>query len=38
MVDAIRDAILNGFDNQNYLGSEEFGPKLLSNNQQEKFG
>lgn len=36
MVDAIRDAILNGFDNQNYLGSEEFGPKLLSNSQQEK--
>lgn len=32
----MRDAILNGFVDQNYLGSEELGPKILANNQQER--
>lgn len=36
MADAMRDAILNGFVDQNYLGSEELGPKILANNQQER--
>lgn len=27
----MRDAILNGFVDQNYLGSEELGPKILAN-------
>lgn len=36
MADAMRDAILNGFEDQNYLGSEELGPKVLGNNHQEK--
>ena len=30
MADAMRDAILNGFVDQNYLGSEELGPKIFS--------
>ena len=36
MADAMRDAILHGFVDQNYLGSEELGPKILANNQQER--
>ena len=36
MADTMRDAILNGFVDQNYLGSEELGPKILANNQQER--
>ena len=36
MADAMRDAILNGFVDQNYSGSEELGPKILANNQQER--
>ena len=32
----MRDAILNGFVDQNYSGSEELGPKILANNQQER--
>ena len=32
----MRDAILNGFEDKRYPGSELLGPRLLDNNQQEK--
>ncbi|QNQ81111.1 DUF3427 domain-containing protein [Lactobacillus sp. PV034] len=36
MKDPVQEAILNGFYDQNYQGHELYGPKLLSNNDQEK--
>lgn len=33
---AMRDAILNGFEDEKYPGSELLGPRLLDNNQHEK--
>lgn len=36
MTDAIQDAILNGFYDEKFLGSETIGPSLLGNNQHEK--
>ena len=36
MTDAIKDAILNGFYDEKFSGSEALGPSLLSNNQHEK--
>lgn len=36
MKDSFREGILNGFYDQDYQGHELYGPKLLSNNDQEK--
>lgn len=32
----MRDAILNGFEDERYPGSELFGPRVLGNDAQEK--
>lgn len=34
----MRDAILNGFEDERYPGSELFGPRVLGNDAQEKSG